>query len=206
MSFDAGLTRSNLDCFLHCTTPTSEIMTLNLLGNHREKENVEYFTLSDLWNCYGEWSAYGAGVPIMLKNYKTLVQYYVLYLSAVQIFTGGSPVNILSDSSSDESDTDNLWRWDGCSSEDGGSEQDSRLGYLYFQYFERSTPYGRVTLTDKIPRVTVTVASRFRRSGWPSTRCRGRVGLGRFQTRPREAGVAFECGGFVAKATWGPAP
>ncbi|KAE8716207.1 (RS)-norcoclaurine 6-O-methyltransferase-like isoform 1 [Hibiscus syriacus] len=165
MRFDAGLTRSNLDCFLHCTAPTvksrflpkSEIRKLNRLWNHREKENVEYFTLSDLWNCYGEWSAYGAGVPITLNDYEALVQYYVPYLSAVQIFTSSSPVNGLreetdsfSDESSDESDTDKLLRWDGCSSEDGGSEQDSRLGFLYFQYFERSTPYGRVPLMDKI--------------------------------------------------------
>ncbi|KAF2283204.1 hypothetical protein GH714_043534 [Hevea brasiliensis] len=41
-------------------------------------------------------------------------------------------------------------------SEEGGFEQDNlwrlndRLGYLYFQYFERSTPYGRVPLMDKI--------------------------------------------------------
>ncbi|XP_039061842.1 uncharacterized protein LOC120205208 isoform X2 [Hibiscus syriacus] len=165
MSFDAGLTRSNLDCFLHCTTPTvksqflpkSEIRNLNLLWNFREIENVVYFTLSDLWSCYDEWSAYGAGVPIMLNSYETLVQYYVPYLSAVQIFTSSSPVNSLreetdsfSDSSSDESVTEKLWRWDGCSSEDGSPEQDSRLGYLYFQYFERSTPYGRVPLMDKI--------------------------------------------------------
>ncbi|KAL4383342.1 hypothetical protein GQ457_15G003000 [Hibiscus cannabinus] len=179
MVFDTGLTRSNLDCFLHCTTPTvrseflpkSEIKELNRLWHPVERENVEYFTLSDLWSCFDEWSAYGAGVPVVLNNYKTLVQYYVPYLSAVQIFTGNSPVNSLreemesgdgerdsfSESSCDESsESDKLWRWDGGSSEDGGSEQDSflhgnnRLGCLYFQYFERSTPYGRVPLMDKI--------------------------------------------------------
>jgi len=62
-----------------------------------------------------------------------------------------------SDSFSDESDCDKLWRWDGTSSEEGGgSEQDSlwhfndRLGHLYCQYFERATPYGRVPLMDKV--------------------------------------------------------
>ena len=54
---------------------------------------MEYFTLGDLWNCYDEWSAYGAGVPIALDNGETLVQYYVPYLSAIQIFTSNSPVN-----------------------------------------------------------------------------------------------------------------
>ena len=62
-----------------------------------------------------------------------------------------------SDSCSDESESEKLWRWDGSSSEEGGFlEQESpmhlsdRLGYLYFQYFERSTPYGRVPLMDKV--------------------------------------------------------
>lgn len=61
-----------------------------------------------------------------------------------------------SDSYSDESECDKLWRWDGTSSEEGGFEQDclwhqnDRLGHLYFQYFERSTPYGRVPLMDKV--------------------------------------------------------
>ncbi|KAK9001174.1 hypothetical protein V6N11_082965 [Hibiscus sabdariffa] len=85
MIFDSGSTRSNLDCFLHCTTPTvkshflpkSEIRNLNQLWHPWERETVEYFTLGDLWNCYDEWSAYGAGVPIGLNSGETLVQYYV---------------------------------------------------------------------------------------------------------------------------------
>ncbi|OMO57394.1 hypothetical protein COLO4_35402 [Corchorus olitorius] len=95
MIFDIGSTQSNLDCFLHCTTPTvksqflpkSEIRNLNRLWHPWEREKVEFFTLADLWNCYDEWSAYGAGVPIVLNNAETLVQYYVPYLSAIQIFT-----------------------------------------------------------------------------------------------------------------------
>lgn len=61
-----------------------------------------------------------------------------------------------SDSLSDESESEKLSRWDGCSSEEGLFEQDSfwhpngRLGNLYFQYFEKSSPYGRVPLMDKV--------------------------------------------------------
>jgi hypothetical protein len=61
-----------------------------------------------------------------------------------------------SDSFSDESEYEKLSRWDGCSSEDGVFEPEGlwpppdRLGYLYFQYFEKSTPYGRVPLMEKI--------------------------------------------------------
>lgn len=113
---------SNLDCFLHCTTPVvqsqflpkvsflflfldlflficngfwlnfknfqTEIRNLNRLWHPWEREKVEYFTLSDLWKCFDEWSAYGAKVPITLHNGETLTQYYVPYLSAIQIFTG----------------------------------------------------------------------------------------------------------------------
>ncbi|KAE8692748.1 RNA-directed DNA polymerase [Hibiscus syriacus] len=100
MIFDSGSTQSNLECFLHCTTPTfksqflpkSEIRNLNRLWHPWEREKIEYFTLGYLWNCYNEWSAYGAGVPIGLNNIETLVQYDVPYISAIQIFTGDSSV------------------------------------------------------------------------------------------------------------------
>ncbi|XP_006366013.1 uncharacterized protein [Solanum tuberosum] len=178
MTMEKGSMQSNLDCFLNCTTPLvpsqflakSEIRNLNRLWHPWETEKVEYFKLADLWNCFDEWSAYGAGIPIRLDTGETLVQYYVPYLSAIQIFTSTSPANFLreeaesvcemrdsfSDSLSDESENEKLSRWDGCSSEEGVVEQDSlsrtndRLGYLYFQYFERCTPYGRVPLMDKI--------------------------------------------------------
>ncbi|GAB4859562.1 hypothetical protein Ancab_011030 [Ancistrocladus abbreviatus] len=181
MVAEKGSIHSNLECLLHCTTPVvtsqflpkSEMRNLNRLWHPWEREKVEYFTLCDLWNCYDEWSAYGAGVPIFLKSGETLVQYYVPYLSALQIFTSTPSTSIFredtdsgdgetrdsySESFSDESESDKLSssRWDGFSSEDGGFEQESlwqlndRLGYLYCQYFERSTPYGRVPLMDKI--------------------------------------------------------
>ena len=73
----------------------SEIRNLNKLWHPKEREEIEYFTLSDLWNCFDEWSAYGAGVPIRLDSGETLVQYYVPYLSAIQIFTSSSSVSIL---------------------------------------------------------------------------------------------------------------
>lgn len=82
------LDRSIFVCFLQ-----SEIRNLNRLWHPWEREKVEYFTLGDLWNCYDEWSAYGAGVPIAVNNGETLVQYYVPYLSAIQIFTSNSTVN-----------------------------------------------------------------------------------------------------------------
>ncbi|XVF07290.1 hypothetical protein REPUB_Repub06bG0125500 [Reevesia pubescens] len=45
-----------------------------------------YFMLGDLWESFKEWSAYGAGVPLILNDYDYVVQYYVPYLSGIQIY------------------------------------------------------------------------------------------------------------------------
>ncbi|KAI3714089.1 hypothetical protein L1987_72679 [Smallanthus sonchifolius] len=166
--------RSNLQCFLDSTTPIvpcqflskSEIINLNRLWHPWERERVEFFTLGDLWSCFDEWSAYGAGVPIKVHHAEdeTIVQYYVPYLSAIQIFTTNSSLNYLreemdsetrdsfSDTFSEESESEKVSRWDGCSSEEGDVQfhSNDRLGQLYFQYFDKSTPYGRVPLVDKV--------------------------------------------------------
>lgn len=51
------------------------------------KDTIECFELKDLWNCYEKWSALGAGTPMLLENRHTLMQYYVPYLSSIQIYT-----------------------------------------------------------------------------------------------------------------------
>lgn len=45
-----------------------------------------YFILDDLWESLKEWSAYGAGVPLVLSGGDSVVQYYVSYLSAIQLY------------------------------------------------------------------------------------------------------------------------
>lgn len=171
--------QTNLECFMDCTTPVvpsqflskSDMRKLNKLWHPWEREKVDYFTLGDLWNSFDEWSACGAGVPVISDDGQQLIQYFVPYLSAIQIFTSHSSANCLreesdsvsetrdslySDTFSDESESEKLSRWDRCSSEEGLSEHESfwhpngKLGNLYFQYFEKSSPYGRVPLVDKI--------------------------------------------------------
>ncbi|CAN8311127.1 unnamed protein product [Cochlearia groenlandica] len=167
-----SLKKSNLDRFLHCTTPLvppqslpkEEIRGLNgLWHNHnpiREREKVEFFRLSDLWDCYDEWSAYGASVPIhMPNNGESLVQYYVPYLSAIQIFTSLSSLTLLREESEDV-ECEGRYPFSDSGSDESVSEEglennrilhtNDRLGYLYLQYFERSAPYIRVPLMDKI--------------------------------------------------------
>lgn len=60
-----------------------------------------------------------------------------------------------SDSYSDESESEKRSRWDGCSSEECFEQEflwhrNNRLGQLYFQHFESSSPYERVPLMDKV--------------------------------------------------------
>uniref|UniRef100_A0A1D1Z0S4 Uncharacterized protein n=1 Tax=Anthurium amnicola TaxID=1678845 RepID=A0A1D1Z0S4_9ARAE len=175
------MAHSNLQCFVECTTPTvrsqflpkTSVWSLNQhwqpLGG---SDPVEYFTLEDLWDCYDEWSAYGAGAPLRLSNHETVVQYYTPFLSAIQIYTEKS-VNLRNaredlylesetDSTSGDSEEGRLSRsnsngsnrmWD---SEDSGTDQDvdlkekRGLGKLYFQYFENSSPHLRLPLKDMI--------------------------------------------------------
>lgn len=52
-------------------------------------EYQPYYMLSDLWDSFKEWSAYGAGVPLVLNGSEasdSVVQYYVPYLSGIQIY------------------------------------------------------------------------------------------------------------------------
>ncbi|XP_021890868.1 uncharacterized protein LOC110809367 [Carica papaya] len=177
-------TQSNLERFLCSITPSppsfslpqSCIHGLNSLWQPGEKDVIEYFMLSDLWNCYDEWSAYGLGTQVELSNGENVAQYYVPYLSAIQIYTYKSSVSsrnlrddnnvpeFESDSWSDDSGSDKLSRslsnnsskaWD-VTSEDSSFDQEAswtlkdRLGYLFFQYFEMSSPYWRVPLRAKV--------------------------------------------------------
>ena len=45
-----------------------------------------YFVLEDLWESFAEWSAYGAGVPLHMHGSDSTVQYYVPYLSGIQLY------------------------------------------------------------------------------------------------------------------------
>lgn len=55
--------------------------------HHAEMDSVEYFNLADLWEQYYEWSAYGAGTTVQLYGGERVVQYYVPYLSGIQLYT-----------------------------------------------------------------------------------------------------------------------
>ncbi|XP_071704108.1 uncharacterized protein [Rutidosis leptorrhynchoides] len=67
--------KTNLDRFMMHTTPS-------VTAQHFTKS----FVLSDLWELFNEWSAFGVGVPLILNEQNSVVQYYAPSLSAIQLY------------------------------------------------------------------------------------------------------------------------
>ncbi|KAA8527407.1 hypothetical protein F0562_034878 [Nyssa sinensis] len=81
---------TNLDRFLEHTTPMVPAQYFSKTSMRRLKTHEDdfhpYFILGDLWESLKEWSAYGAGVPLLLNGSDSVVQYYVPYLSGIQLY------------------------------------------------------------------------------------------------------------------------
>ncbi|XP_041011886.1 uncharacterized protein LOC121255578 [Juglans microcarpa x Juglans regia] len=81
---------SNLERFLQAITPSvpAQYLSKRTMRGFRtcDVEFRPYFVLGDLWESFREWSAYGAGVPLILNDSDCVVQYYVPYLSGIQIY------------------------------------------------------------------------------------------------------------------------
>nr|XP_029117949.1 uncharacterized protein LOC105036061 [Elaeis guineensis] len=157
---------SNLLSFIDSTTPSVTTHTLpkrsfqewDELWLPVGRETVECFNLRDLWNQYIEWSAYGAGAEVLLHGGDKVDQYYVPYLSAVQIYTSKSRA-------SSRNGLSNCWRngtaykklvnpkgsaVDTSSDHEGTQQAQEEKGHLYFQFFECVSPYGRPPLFEKV--------------------------------------------------------
>ncbi|KAJ1292837.1 hypothetical protein BS78_01G020600 [Paspalum vaginatum] len=168
----------NLERFLTSTTPSVPAQYLPKTSLRMRRSGVAmdsrpYFCLGDLWESFREWSAYGAGVPLVLNGCDSVIQYYVPYLSAIQLYAGpsrptsrnrrlgdesdGESMDTSSESSS-ENDVDRLrvssveamhrLENGGIRSDDG--EADAALSSPMFEYMEKDPPYGREPLSDKV--------------------------------------------------------
>lgn len=81
----------NLDRFLESATPTVPAQYLpKTCMKGLQNSEAEYYTLDDLWDSFKEPSAYGAGVPLVLNGSDSVVQYYVPFLSAIQLYAVSS--------------------------------------------------------------------------------------------------------------------
>ncbi|KAL3830871.1 hypothetical protein ACJIZ3_019673 [Penstemon smallii] len=80
----------NLERFLESVTPSVPAQYLSKMTVRSwrtcDVEFQPFFVLSDLWESFKEWSAYGAGVPLILNETDSVVQYYVPYLSGIQLY------------------------------------------------------------------------------------------------------------------------
>ncbi|XP_021291968.1 uncharacterized protein LOC110422409 [Herrania umbratica] len=144
-SEETGVSRSNLERFLESTRPsvTAQYFSKKTMRGRRtcDVEFQPYFTLSDLWESFKEWSAYGAGVPLVLDGSDGVVQYYVPYLSGIQLYSESMQANAKLRLSGEESDGD-YYR---DSSSDGSSDYEIDKG-IKFPREQRS----RFNLTNDI--------------------------------------------------------
>ncbi|WOH15514.1 hypothetical protein DCAR_0935055 [Daucus carota subsp. sativus] len=85
---------SNLERFLEAVIPCVPAQypskRMSKIRRSCDGELQPYFLLSDLWESFKEWSAYGAGVPLLLNDTESVVQYYVPYLSGMQLYVDRS--------------------------------------------------------------------------------------------------------------------
>ncbi|GJN05446.1 hypothetical protein PR202_ga23072 [Eleusine coracana subsp. coracana] len=159
---------TNLDSFIASTAVRVPSRRLPRTSARGTGTGAAYYELADLWEAFGEWSAYGAGVPLLLNGTVSVVQYYVPFLSAIQLYRPlPSSKRQLGEDSDDDSAPDTTSESDNerssgmttrgsadiCSHEEGFSSDDSESGNQLspvFQYMEHDAPYGRQPLADMI--------------------------------------------------------
>ncbi|GAA0150637.1 hypothetical protein LIER_09533 [Lithospermum erythrorhizon] len=105
-----GSSLCNLERFLGSVSPSvmaqrfSET-TMRSWGTI-DVEFRHYFVLGDLWESFKEWSVYGAGVPLILNDSDSVVQYYVPYLSGIQLYGDSSKSSFKTRQLGEDSDGD----------------------------------------------------------------------------------------------------
>ncbi|GMH28545.1 hypothetical protein Nepgr_030388 [Nepenthes gracilis] len=123
---------TNLDRFLEYTTPLvpAQSFSKTSLREWRtiEDEFQPYFVLGDLWESFKEWSAYGVGVPLLLNENDSVVQYYVPYLSGIQLYIDQSRPSPRIRRPGEESDADSSREH----SSDSSSDHETERGPNYF--------------------------------------------------------------------------
>ncbi|TVU15122.1 hypothetical protein EJB05_38625, partial [Eragrostis curvula] len=176
----ATMTHSNLKCFLDSITPIVQTYTeakvpfLPFQNSNGEMiaDGVKYYYLADLWNRFYEWSACGVGTSVRLPSGEAVIQYFVPYLSAIQLYTNESdaPVsqrnlgwhsnnNIVHDTRFDVYNQHVARNW----MDNIGYETPSHMykigderststckEELFFKYFELDSPYERMPFVDKL--------------------------------------------------------
>ncbi|KAK9714081.1 hypothetical protein RND81_06G070800 [Saponaria officinalis] len=135
-----GDSANNLSRFLEATIPSvaAQYFSKTTMKGWRtcDVEYQHYFTLNDLWESFRECSAYGVGVPLVLNGIDDgIVQYYVPYLSAIQLFRQSSTF----DAKSSGSQSDDDCKSSSCDdSSDYEFEEDVNFSTVSEQYLEKA--------------------------------------------------------------------
>ncbi|KAH0677517.1 hypothetical protein KY285_025318 [Solanum tuberosum] len=128
----------NLQRFLKSVTPSvpAQYLSKTTIRDWRtcDVEFLPYYVLGDLWESFKEWSAYGAGVPLVLDEGDSAVQYYVPYLSGIQLYGDSSKASVkTSRRPGEESDSDYFRD----SSSDGSSDSEHERRCLNYSREQR---------------------------------------------------------------------
>ncbi|MFS8032821.1 hypothetical protein Hanom_Chr17g01562171 [Helianthus anomalus] len=126
----------NLERFLESVTPSVPAQHLSKRAvrgwrtSDAECQRQPYFVLGNLWEAFKEWSAYGAGFPLMLDDTDSVIQYYVPYLSGIQIY--GDPLKSSTKSSQTavDSESDSFGDSSSDASSDYEHEREKESSYL----------------------------------------------------------------------------
>uniref|UniRef100_A0A0E0Q659 Uncharacterized protein n=1 Tax=Oryza rufipogon TaxID=4529 RepID=A0A0E0Q659_ORYRU len=152
----------NLERFLSSTTPSVPVQYLpkTSMRGWRSGDAMNsspYFCLGDLWEAFNEWSFYGAGVPVVLNGKDSVIQYYVPYLSAIQLYADPSKHSTRIRHPWEESDEESMDTSSESSSgtdadqlrglENGGFQREDSESHFpstrpLFEYLEKDPPYG----------------------------------------------------------------
>ncbi|GFQ02473.1 hypothetical protein PHJA_002391200 [Phtheirospermum japonicum] len=137
---------TNLDRLMESVTPCIQgryLSEVNARGRRaREVDSLPFFHMEDLWEFFSEWSYYGAGVPLVLNGKVPIEQYYVPYLSGIQLFIDPSSQN----GGPIDAETYRLSKLS--LGDESVSEVDKSRAS--FQYFEFEQPFLRRPLADKL--------------------------------------------------------
>ncbi|XP_047312943.1 uncharacterized protein LOC124916255 [Impatiens glandulifera] len=167
-----AITVTNLDRLVESVTPLIPVQhcpEANVRGRRTgEAELRPFYSLGDLWNSFSEWSAYGAGVPLLLNGVESVTQYYVPFLSGIQLYEDKEKSNSRCSFKSDvessrdtsragnsdrEADRQNAMNMN-CEPMNSLSLRETDIcsspGTLLYEYLEREQPYNRRPLADKI--------------------------------------------------------
>ncbi|KAL3336792.1 hypothetical protein AABB24_029453 [Solanum stoloniferum] len=127
----------NLQRFLKSVTPSvpAQYLSKTTIRGWRtcDVEFLPYYVLGDLWESFKEWSAYGAGVPLVLDEGDSAVQYYVPYLSGIQLYGDSSRASVKTRRPGEESDSDYFRD----SSSDGSSDSEHERRCLNYSREQR---------------------------------------------------------------------